>query len=90
MWSLPRSRLNGQKMRNKFWILIFVLSLGSCQKALLNEQKKVDVDLESYKRSNENTSVADVQACWKRDTLLLQLIDSVLVRSNDIKIGFWR
>lgn len=88
MWSLPRSRLNGQKMRNKFWILIFVLTLASCQKALLNEQKKVDIDLDTYKRPNENTSVSDVQACWKRDTLLLQLIDSVLVRSNDIKIGF--
>jgi outer membrane protein TolC len=32
--------------------------------------------------------VSDVQECWKRDTLLVQLIDSVLVRSNDIKMGF--
>ncbi len=88
MWFSPRSRLNGQKMRNKFWILFLGLALGSCQSVLLKEQKKVDIDLGTYNRPNENASVADVQACWKRDTLLLQLIDSVLVRSNDIKIGF--
>ena len=88
MWSLPPSRLNGLAMKNKFWMLFLGLGLVSCQQALLNEQKRVDVDLESYKRPNENASVADVQACWKRDTLLLKLIDSVLVRSNDIKIGF--
>ncbi len=75
-------------MKNKYWLLIIGLALGSCQKALLNEQKRVDVDLASYKNPKDNGSVADVQACWKQDTLLLQLIDSVLVRSNDIKIGF--
>jgi outer membrane protein TolC len=48
----------------------------------------VDADLETYRQANEGNSVSDIQACWKRDSLLVQLIDSVLVRSNDIKIGF--
>jgi outer membrane protein TolC len=48
----------------------------------------VNADLETYRQPNEQVSVSDVQACWKRDSLLVQLIDSVLVRSNDIKIGF--
>jgi outer membrane protein TolC len=48
----------------------------------------VDADLETYRQANEGNSVSDIQACWKRDSLLVKLIDSVLVRSNDIKIGF--
>jgi outer membrane protein TolC len=48
----------------------------------------VNADLETYRQTNEGNTVSDVQACWKRDSLLVQLIDSVLVRSNDIKIGF--
>jgi outer membrane protein TolC len=54
----------------------------------LKEQLKINAEIETYRVSKENPSVSDVQECWKRDTLLLQLIDSVLIRSNDIKIGF--
>lgn len=75
-------------MKNKYWGLLFVFALVSCQKAILRDQKRIDLDLSSYKQANDQTSVSDVQACWKRDSLLVQLIDSVLVRSNDIKIGF--
>jgi outer membrane protein TolC len=75
-------------MKNRIWILILGLGLGSCQQAILRDQKRVDADLETYRQPNESTSVSDVQACWRRDSLLVQLIDSVLVRSNDIKIGF--
>jgi multidrug efflux system outer membrane protein len=75
-------------MKNRFWILVLGLGLGSCQQALLRDQRRADADLETYRQPNEQTSVSDVQACWRRDSLLVQLIDSVLVRSNDIKIGF--
>ena len=87
MWFSQRSRLNGQKMRNRFWIIIFGIGFISCQ-SNLSVQNRVDADLETYRSVNEQTSVSDVQACWRRDSLLVQLIDSVLVRSNDIKIGF--
>lgn len=89
MLSLHPSRLNGQKMKNRFWILILGLGLVSCQQAILREQRRVDSDLKNYRETNENISVADVKECWRRDILLVQLIDSVLVRSNDIKIGFF-
>jgi multidrug efflux system outer membrane protein len=75
-------------MKNKYWILILGVILGSCQKGLINDQKRVDADLIQYRSPIENLSVSNVQECWKRDTLLTQLIDSVLIRSNDIKIGF--
>lgn len=88
MWYSQQSQLNGLVMRNKLWIVLLGMGLFSCQRSMLNEQKRIDADLESFRSSSQNSSVADVQACWKRDTLLLQLIDSVLVRSNDIKIGF--
>jgi outer membrane protein TolC len=74
-------------MRNRFWIIIFGIGFISCQ-SNLSVQNRVDADLETYRSVNEQTSVSDVQACWRRDSLLVQLIDSVLVRSNDIKIGF--
>jgi len=66
-----------------------LLGLGiiSCQ-SNLSVQNRVNADLDTYRQPNEQASVSDVQACWKRDSLLVQLIDSVLVRSNDIKIGF--
>ncbi len=66
-----------------------MLGLGiiSCQ-SNLSVQNRVNADLDTYRQPNEQASVSDVQACWKRDSLLVQLIDSVLVRSNDIKIGF--
>jgi multidrug efflux system outer membrane protein len=86
LFSQP-SRLNGQKMRNRFWIIGLVIGLASCQ-SNLSIQNRVDADLETYRQANEGNSVSDIQACWKRDSLLVQLIDSVLVRSNDIKIGF--
>ncbi len=63
------------------------LGIVSCQ-SNLSVQNRVNADLETYRQPNEQASVSDVQACWKRDSLLVQLIDSVLVRSNDIKIGF--
>lgn len=63
------------------------LGLVSCQ-SNLSVQNRVNADLDTYRQPNEQASVSDVQACWKRDSLLVQLIDSVLVRSNDIKIGF--
>ena len=75
-------------MKNNFLILLMGMSFFSCQRALLNEQKRIDADLESFRSSGQTTSVSDIQACWKRDTLLLNLIDSVLANSNDIKIGF--
>jgi outer membrane protein, multidrug efflux system len=74
-------------MRNRFWIIGLVIGLASCQ-SNLSIQNRVNADLESYRQANEGNTVSDVQACWKRDSLLVQLIDSVLVRSNDIKIGF--
>lgn len=74
-------------MKNRFWILLVGLGIFSCQ-SNLSVQNRVDADLEIYRQSNEQSSVSDVQACWKRDSLLVELIDSVLVRSNDIKIGF--
>jgi outer membrane protein TolC len=74
-------------MRNKFWIIVLGLGIVSCQ-SNLSVQNRVNADLETYRQPNEQASVSDVQACWKRDSLLVQLIDSVLVRSNDIKIGF--
>ncbi len=66
-----------------------MLGLGiiSCQ-SNLSVQNRVNADLDTYRHPSEQASVSDVQACWKRDSLLVQLIDSVLVRSNDIKIGF--
>ena len=63
------------------------LGIVSCQ-SNLSIQNRVNADLDTYRQPNEQASVSDVQACWKRDSLLVQLIDSVLVRSNDIKIGF--
>ena len=74
-------------MRNRFWILLLGLGIVSCQ-SNLSIQNRVNADLDTYRQPNEQASVSDVQACWKRDSLLVQLIDSVLVRSNDIKIGF--
>jgi outer membrane protein TolC len=74
-------------MRNRFWIIGLVIGLASCQ-SNISIQNRVNADLETYRQPNEQVSVSDVQACWKRDSLLVQLIDSVLVRSNDIKIGF--
>jgi outer membrane protein TolC len=74
-------------MKNRFWILVLGLGIVSCQ-SNLSVQNRVNADLETYRQPNEQASVSDVQACWKRDSLLVQLIDSVLVRSNDIKIGF--
>ncbi len=74
-------------MRNRFWILLLGLGIISCQ-SNLSVQNRVNADLDTYRQPNEQASVSDVQACWKRDSLLVQLIDSVLVRSNDIKIGF--
>ncbi len=74
-------------MRNRFWILLVGLGIISCQ-SNLSVQNRVNADLDTYRQPNEQASVSDVQACWKRDSLLVQLIDSVLVRSNDIKIGF--
>lgn len=88
MWFLPRSRLNGQKMKNSLYALCVAFVLGSCTSGLLKEQYKLQAELGTYRDTEEEKSVADVQECWKRDTLLVQLIDSVLVRSNDIKIGF--
>jgi outer membrane protein, multidrug efflux system len=74
-------------MRNRFWIIVLGLGIVSCQ-SNLSVQNRVNADLDTYRQPNEQASVSDVQACWKRDSLLVQLIDSVLVRSNDIKIGF--
>ncbi len=88
MWCLHHSRLNCQKMRNSVLAFFVVLALGSCTSSLLKEQRKLQSELATYRNSDEDVSVSDVQECWKRDTLLVQLIDSVLVRSNDIKIGF--
>ncbi len=75
-------------MKNNYIILLIALSLSSCKSSILKEQLKINAEIETYRVSKENPSVSDVQECWKRDTLLLQLIDSVLIRSNDIKIGF--
>lgn len=87
MWFSLHFRQNGQQMKNRIWIIILSLGFVSCQ-SNLRIQKRIDSDLASYRQEREQASVADVQACWKRDSLLVQLIDSVLVRSNDIKIGF--
>ena len=75
-------------MKNSLVAFCVVLALGSCTSSLLKEQRKLQSELATYRSSEEDASVSDVQECWKRDTLLVQLIDSVLVRSNDIKIGF--
>jgi len=87
MLSLQHSRLNGQQMRNRCWVILLVFGISACQ-TNLRFQNRVDADLVNYRQNSEQASVSDVQACWKRDSLLVQLIDSVLVRSNDIKIGF--
>ena len=75
-------------MKNSLVAFCVVFALGSCTSSLLKEQRKLQSELATYRSSEEDASVSDVQECWKRDTLLVQLIDSVLVRSNDIKIGF--
>jgi len=75
-------------MRNSVLAFFVVLALGSCTSSLLKEQRKLQSELATYRNSDKDASVSGVQECWKRDTLLVQLIDSVLVRSNDIKIGF--
>ncbi|MEY2761496.1 MAG: hypothetical protein RLZZ96_1396, partial [Bacteroidota bacterium] len=75
-------------MKNSLYALCLVFVLGSCTSGLVKEQYKLQAELGAYREPEEEKSVADVQECWKRDTLLVQLIDSVLVRSNDIKIGF--
>ncbi|MFZ9159270.1 MAG: hypothetical protein ACO206_01200, partial [Aquirufa sp.] len=75
-------------MKNSLYALCVAFVLGSCTSGLLKEQYKLQAELGTYRDTEEEKSVADVQECWKRDTLLVQLIDSVLVRSNDIKIGF--
>ncbi|WP_395617285.1 TolC family protein [Aquirufa sp.] len=75
-------------MKNSLYALCLVFVLGSCTSGLIKEQYKLQAELGTYREPEEEKSVADVQECWKRDTLLVQLIDSVLVRSNDIKIGF--
>jgi hypothetical protein len=75
-------------MRNSLYALCLVFVLGSCTSGLIKEQYKLQAELGTYREPEDEKSVADVQECWKRDTLLVQLIDSVLVRSNDIKIGF--
>lgn len=74
-------------MRNRFWIILIGLGIVSCQ-SNLSVQNRVNAELDTYRQPNEQSSVSDVQACWKQDSLLVELIDSVLVRSNDIKIGF--
>jgi outer membrane protein TolC len=68
-------------------MILLVFGISACQ-TNLRFQNRVDADLVNYRQNSEQASVSDVQACWKRDSLLVQLIDSVLVRSNDIKIGF--
>ena len=75
-------------MKNSLYAICLAVVLGSCTSGLLKEQYKLQAELGTYRDPEEEKSVADVQECWKRDTLLVQLIDSVLVRSNDIKIGF--
>ena len=75
-------------MKNNYIGLFIALIFSSCTSGILREQIKINAEIETYRVSKENPSVSDVQECWKRDTLLLQLIDSVLIRSNDIKIGF--
>jgi len=75
-------------MKNRIYIVGLWLALASCSNGLMREQRKINAELESYRSTDSQTSVSDVQECWKRDTLLVQLIDSVLVRSNDIKMGF--
>lgn len=65
-----------------------MMGLGACQQSLWKNQLKIDQELDAYRSDFQGESVADVQACWKKDTLLIQLIDSVLLRSMDIKRGF--
>ncbi len=69
-------------------ISIFSLSLLSCQQAIFRDARKIDAELEAYRMKDMGQSVSSIEACWKKDSLLVQLIDSVLIRSNDIKIGF--
>ena len=68
--------------------MIFLMTLGACQPSIWKNQIKIDQELEAYQKEFQDESVADVQACWTKDTLLIQLIDSVLIRSMDIKRGF--
>ncbi|RXK50909.1 TolC family protein [Aquirufa rosea] len=75
-------------MRLVVIISILSMSLLSCQQAIFRDARKVDAELDSYRLRDAGQSVTSVEACWKKDSLLVQLIDSVLVRSNDIKIGF--
>jgi outer membrane protein TolC len=74
-------------MRNSLWIILLGLGIVSCQ-SNWSVQNRANADLDTYRQSNEQASVSNLKACWKRDSLLVELIDSVLVRSNDIKIGF--
>jgi outer membrane protein TolC len=53
----------------------------------MRTQRKVNTELETFRNTIEFSSFSNVQPCWKRDTLLVKLIDSVLVRSNELKIG---
>ncbi|MHA8070427.1 TolC family protein [Aquirufa ecclesiirivi] len=69
-------------------ISIFSMSLLSCQQAIFRDARKIDAELEAYRMKDLGQSVSSIEACWKKDSLLVQLIDSVLIRSNDIKIGF--
>jgi hypothetical protein len=73
MWCLHRSRLNCQKMRNSVLAFFVVLALGSCTSSLLKEQRKLQSELATYRNSDEDASVSDVQECWKRDTLLVYI-----------------
>jgi outer membrane protein TolC len=68
--------------------ILLMMGLGACQQSLWKNQIKIDQELEAYRKDFQGESVADVQACWKKDTLLIQLVDSVLLRSMDIKRGF--
>ncbi|MHA8079385.1 TolC family protein [Aquirufa antheringensis] len=75
-------------MKNRIYFVGLWLVLASCTNGLIREQRKISAELDSYRSEKEQSSVSGVQECWKRDSLLVQLIDSVLVRSNDIKQGF--
>ncbi len=88
MWCSHHSRLNGLKMKNRIYFVGLWLVLASCTNGLMREQRQISAELDTYRSDKEQSSVSGVQECWKRDSLLVQLIDSVLVRSNDIKQGF--
>lgn len=68
--------------------LMLMFGLGACQQTIWKNQFKIDQELDAYRKDFQGESVADVQGCWKKDTLLIQLIDSVLLRNMDIKRGF--